>query len=247
MTSTPVQNKSKLSYSKKLLQQQSLLLDQSTEGTEVYENLKKRKIIILGAPGVGKSAIIMRFKDDIFKNEYLPTIQETYKKEYKFNNERVELELVDIDGQNEFTLFTSNKFSFGINAYILCYSVENTYSFNLISLINSKLSVLVGNTIPKILVANKSDLDNKRVISFQEGKVLSEKINASYIECSAKSGFNIQYLFHSTLVEINKFESNIDLSQFTCRLLLEFVMRNFNRIIMSIYIVTVLSIVSHIL
>lgn len=124
--------------------------------------VKKRKILVLGSPGVGKSAIIMRFKDDIFLDYYDPTIQSTYKKQLMFNNEFVELEIIDIDGQTEYTIFSHSKFSFGIHGYILSYSIENRQSFELLNIINSKLTTLVGRDIPKILVANKCDLVGRR-------------------------------------------------------------------------------------
>ena len=104
----------------------------------------------------------MRFKDDIFLDYYDPTIQMTHKKILPFNNENIELEIVDFDGQTEYTIFSFSKFSFGIHGYILSYSIENKQSFDLIKIIYSKLITLVGKDIPKILIANKSDLMSKR-------------------------------------------------------------------------------------
>jgi len=93
---------------------------------------------------------------------YDPTIQTKLKKVLSFNNEAVELELIDIDGQTEYTIFSFSKFSFGIHGYILTYSIESRQSFDLIKIIFSKLSSLVGRDIPKILIANKCDLSSKR-------------------------------------------------------------------------------------
>lgn len=188
--------------------------------------VKKKKILVLGSPGVGKSAVIMRFKDDIFLNDYIPTLQETYRKEFTFHNEKVELEINDLDGQNELTLFSSNKY--GNNAgYILVYSVEDRYSFKMIQTINSKLNTLVGDKVPKILVGNKVDLDNRR-ISTEEGQLLANSINAFFLESSARNGTNIQFIFNSILVEINKRESNIDLKNFSCSGLIRYVQLNIN-------------------
>lgn len=206
--------------------------------------IKRKKVLVLGAPGVGKSAVIMRFKDDIFKPDYVPTLQETYKKEFIFNNEHVELEIIDLDGQNEFTLFSGNKFSYGISGYIMCYSVENRYSFQMIKSINSKLESLVGDSTPKILIGNKADLSNKRVIGSDEGKNLAKEINATFLECSARSGLNIQLVFYSALVEINKMESNIDLKAFSCAWLIKHVLRNLNTNTVINYIFLILQIVS---
>ena len=55
----------------------------------------------------------MRFKDDIFLDYYDPTIQTSHKKILPFNNENIELEIVDFDGQTEYTIFSFSKFSFG--------------------------------------------------------------------------------------------------------------------------------------
>jgi Ras family protein len=202
---------------------------------EGRQTVKKRKVLVLGAPGVGKSAIIMRFKDDIFLDYYDPTIQMSYKKTLRFNNENIELELIDIDGQTEYTIFSYSKFSMGIHGYILSYSIENRQSFELLKIIHSKLVGLAGREIPKILVANKCDLFNKREISIEEGKALAKSINCPFIEVSAKSSDNINKMFHTMLVEIKKYENNVDFKGLTCRRLFEFFIRNENGLIKIFY------------
>jgi Ras family protein len=204
---------------------------------------KRRKILVLGSPGVGKSALIMRFKDDVFLDYYDPTIHSTIKKMLLFNNENVELEIIDIDGQTEYTIFSFSKFSFGIHGYILCYSIESRQSFDLIKVIHSKLVTIVGRDVPKVLVANKCDLMNRREIKQEEGKAYAKRINCSFIECSAKSNANINKAFHTMLVEINKFESNIDLKGLTCKRLIEFFVKKENLMIAIFYIMMSLNIV----
>jgi Ras family protein len=229
-----------------------------TESNDSYSNIKttlisipderrpnkRRKILVLGSPGVGKSAVIMRFKDDIFLDYYDPTIHSTIKKMLFFNNENVELEIIDIDGQTEYTIFSFSKFSFGIHGYILCYSIESRQSFELIKIINSKLVAMVGRDVPKVLIANKCDLTNRREISAEEGKVYAKKINCPFIECSAKSNMNINKVFHSMLVEINKFESNVDLKGLTCKKLIEVFVRKENMMIKLFYFLMILNIVN---
>ena len=39
------------------------------------------KLIVLGNGGVGKSAITLRFVQDIFEEEYVPTIEDAYRLE----------------------------------------------------------------------------------------------------------------------------------------------------------------------
>lgn len=221
--------------------------DESSSFDRNFITIKRKRVLMLGAPGVGKSAVVLRFKDDIFRSDYIPTLQESCKKEFMFNNERIELEIFDLEGQNEFTLFTMNKFAHNINGYILSFSVENMYSFKMIETINFKLNALVGDKIPKVLVANKSDLENKRIISYDQGKALAKEINAIYIECSARNGDNIQNLFYNILVEINKSESNIDIKNFACNWLIKHVLKNFVLHCILNYILLIIQIVRNIL
>lgn len=97
--------------------------------------------------------------DDMFSENYIPNLQTSFKSTKKIRNESVEIEIVDMEGQNEYTQIVNPKiFQIGIDGYILCYSIENQHSFKLITTINNKLSDLLGREMPKVLVANKSDL-----------------------------------------------------------------------------------------
>ena len=51
---------------------------------------------------------------------------------------------------------------------------------------------LKGNNFPIVLIGNKSDLEDKRMISKEEGQELSEKYNLPFFETSNKNGTNVQ-------------------------------------------------------
>jgi hypothetical protein len=57
-----------------------------------------------------------------------------------------------------------------------------------------------------------------------------------FIECSAKSSFNINRLFHKILVEINKYENNVDLRKLGCKKLFEFFIKNGTILLAIFYI-----------
>jgi hypothetical protein len=102
---------------------------------------------------------------------------------------------------------------------------------------------MVGRDVPKVLIANKCDLLNRREISVEEGKAFAKKINCPFLECSAKSNSNINKVFHTMLVEINKFESNIDLKGFACKKLNEFFVKKETILLKIFYVLILVNIV----
>ena len=186
----------------------------------------KRKILLLGGQGVGKTALIKRFKNNLFLDDYEPTIQITTKKVISLNNEYIDLEIVDLEGQTEYTIFSPNKFSFGYNGYMLVYDVTQEKSFELIKNIYDKIEYLSGKT-SKILIGAKSDnnLDSsnsEREVSTKEGEEFAEKIHCPFIEISSKDNKNIEEAFRKLLIEINKTESGVNLKSLKFRQLFQF-------------------------
>ena len=49
--------------------------------------------------------------------------------------------------------------------------------------------------VKKILVANKTDLPEERKISTERGEKLAKKYGMPFLECSAKSGSNVEDIF----------------------------------------------------
>lgn len=54
----------------------------------------------------------------------------------------------------------------------------------------------------KMLVANKVDMP--RAVPEEEGRAAAEHFNMPYFECSAKTGSNVEHMFHSAAAEIVK-------------------------------------------
>jgi len=58
--------------------------------------------------------------------------------------------------------------------------------------------------VPMVLVGNKCDLQDQRVISRDQGEGLSKKFNCAFIEASAKSKINVENVFFDLVRQINK-------------------------------------------
>ena len=59
-----------------------------------------------------------------------------------------------------------------------------------------------------ILVGNKSDMDQQRQVTYEQGKEYAEKMNLLYFETSAKSGLNIKTLFNELAKKITGIETD---------------------------------------
>ena len=59
-----------------------------------------------------------------------------------------------------------------------------------------------GNMAKIIIVGNKADLKDNREVSISLGEEFAERINAEFMEVSAKSDMNIQNILHSIIASL---------------------------------------------
>lgn len=187
--------------------------------SETMRSLKRRKVLLLGGANVGKTALMTRFIDKVFLDYYEPTLQSSQKKTISFHKESTELEIIDIDGCSEYTIFSYNKFARGLHGYLLIYNITNKSSFELIKVINEKLNSLVGSNVPKILIGTHSDLKDREV-EYIDGKMLAKHIGCPFIEVSSKedecSNNQIKKAFIMLILEINKKDNNFNEDSINC-------------------------------
>jgi len=86
--------------------------------------------------------------------------------------------------------------------FVLAYSIIAQSTFNDIPELRDQI-VRVKDTenIPTILVGNKCDLADQRVITTEQGEALATKFNSKFIEASAKTKINVDVIFQ-TLVQL---------------------------------------------
>ena len=191
---------------------------------EIIKDIKAKndyfaKIEIVGDLEVGKSSILRRLIHNDFQEEYSPT--EGYKFNpylIKINNSILKLQIWDMCGKENYRPFLLNLYRNALVG-ILVYSVCSRESFNNLEnwVISLKKYALPGSVI--ILLGNKCDDNEKREVTYEEGKLFCEKNNLKFFqEVSAKNGFSspnfIEYiakLIYKEHIE-NKNESNQSLN-----------------------------------
>lgn len=90
------------------------------------------------------------------------------------------------------------------NCFVVMFSLIDASTFNdLPDLLEQIAKVCDSNLedIAIILVGNKADLNNQRVIASQQGIILGKQINATYVETSTKLGLNCNFVFQEAIKE----------------------------------------------
>ncbi|KJE97215.1 Ras like enriched [Capsaspora owczarzaki ATCC 30864] len=147
----------------------------------------------------------MQFIEGQFSETYNPTIENTYQKPLSLRGGRDFLvEIVDTPGQDEFSIFPT-RYSVGIHGYVLVYSVTSRTSFEMLKIIREKLLNMTGtNSVPLVLVGNKTDLVGERVVTFEDGRELAAQWGCGFVESSAKRNNSVKEIFESLLEEVDK-------------------------------------------
>jgi len=166
--------------------------------------LREYKLVVLGSGGVGKSALTVQFVQGIFVEKYDPTIEDSYRKQIEIDGGQCMLEILDTAGTEQFTAMRDLYMKNG-QGFVLVYSIIAQSTFNdLPDLREQILRVKDKDEVPMVLVGNKCDLNDQRVISTEQGTDLAKKFGCAFLEASAKTRVNVEQIFHDLIRQINK-------------------------------------------
>ena len=154
------------------------------------------KILLIGNSNVGKSSLFLRFVDEIWKENFVPTIGVDFKiKSIKIDNKTIKLQIWDTAGQERFKSILSSYYK-GANGILLLYDITNINSFKSLSNWLIDIEKNSSKNVKKILIGNKCDLNELRKIPMNKGKEFADTYNMKFIETSAKNNVNINECFN---------------------------------------------------
>ncbi|KAJ3218204.1 DNA-binding transcription factor rap1 [Clydaea vesicula] len=183
--------------------------------------MREYKLVVLGSGGVGKSALTVQFVQSIFVEKYDPTIEDSYRKQVDIDGQQSMLEILDTAGTEQFTAMRDLYMKNG-QGFVLAYSITSQATFNdLVELREQILRVKDMDKVPMVLVGNKCDLEDDRVVSKDQGQTLSQKWDCTFLETSARKKVNIDEVFFDLVRQINK-----SMPEKVCSSLTEFLLKN---------------------
>jgi len=146
---------------------------------------------------------LLRFTDDQFDPEMAATIGVDFKvKVMNQQGNRVKLAIWDTAGQERFRTLTPSYYR-GAQGAILVYDVTSRESFSKVEDWLTELETYSTNhDCIKMLVGNKCDMEQDRMVTREEGQKCARKYQMMFIEASAKTKEGVQCAFEELVEKV---------------------------------------------
>ena len=172
---------------------------------DVSYQVNRQKIIFTGDIYVGKTSIINVLMGQKFNNDYEASIGvDFFSKTIKYKGKIIKLQIWDSVGQEKFRSLIPNYIR-GSSLVFIVYDISNKKSFNNVNSWVNFVNNIENSNI--VIVGNKIDLENKREVTYEEGKKYCEENNFDFFEVSAKNDINLNNMLFSSVASLPFFNS----------------------------------------
>ena len=149
------------------------------------------KLLLLGDISVGKSSFIYRFIYDKFNPVEMPSSKlDLQSSDIIVSKNKIRVQLWDTVGQEKFRSITQSLIS-KMQGIVIMFDLTNKETYDniktWIELIREQ-----SKKLPIIIIGNKCDLEEERIIQKEEAKGYYKKQKLKYVETSCKNGTNIK-------------------------------------------------------
>ncbi|OMJ95694.1 hypothetical protein SteCoe_753 [Stentor coeruleus] len=171
------------------------------------KSVENFKIILLGSQAVGKTSLLEKYVKNTFTIKYKATIGVDFlSKCIDLDNTKYSLQIWDTAGQEAFQSLSTH-FYRGSDACVIVFDITSSKTFDSVSNWIDEIQFHIGydRKIPMLVIGNKLDLNEKRVVNSQKAKQWCEEHGIMYYECSAMTGQNIEEAFINLVKAIDVF------------------------------------------
>ena len=153
------------------------------------------KMILIGDSSVGKSNILLKYLKDQFDPNSRATVGVEFgTKNITLNNKKIKIQIWDTAGQERYRSITSAYYKGAKGAFIV-YDITRKTTFENIDKWIADLKTNGDSNISIVLIGNKSDLEEKREVTKEEGLKKSQDCKTAFMETSALNGDNVHKAF----------------------------------------------------
>ena len=159
------------------------------------------KLLLIGNAYVGKTLIVQKFIDNAFSKSTVSTIgMDLQSKVIEINGKKVKYLLWDTAGEERMKTMTYSYYR-GCHVILVVFDVTERKSFQNVTTWVECIDKFAKSNVLRILVGNKTDLEDKRIISKEEGKSLAEQNGLKYYEISALKITGLHEMFEDIAKE----------------------------------------------
>ena len=164
------------------------------------------KVVLLGHSTVGKTCIATRYVRGTFLQSTISTVGASYlTKSFTLGQDQFDFNIWDTAGQELYRSLTPMYYRNAHAAFVV-FDITNRASFVAAEKWIDELREGNDNVFI-ILLGNKIDLADQRVVDEKEGAQLANKYGIQYIETSACTGVGIDKAFQTIIMQIKNNDS----------------------------------------
>jgi len=155
----------------------------------------KRKVNLLGEPGVGKTSLILRFVKSVYGDEYLKTVgTNVYSKKVSVIDSEMKLIIHDVMGDSGFQSVREIAFKESTGAIAVADCTRKDTLYKLVDDWLPKYRKSAFDNAPILLALNKTDLEEQEITRDEIENNLFHHFDNIFFT-SAKTGENVEDMF----------------------------------------------------
>ena len=156
------------------------------------------KICLLGNGNVGKTSLVYRYIENRFSRDFKSTLGVNLLKknivlENEFEGKSASIQIWDLGGQQAYRKLRKLYLE-GSQGALIVFDVTDKQSFDDLEEWIQSLVEIRGNEVPMIIIGNKIDLVESRVVAEEVARKYAAKYNAEILFTSAATGEKVEVL-----------------------------------------------------
>ncbi len=160
------------------------------------------KIVLIGDSSVGKTNIMNKYLKNEFREDSKATVGVEFgSKQFIIDNHKVKAQIWDTAGQERYRAITNAYYKGSKGAFIV-YDITRKETFESVDKWVNDLTMACDKNLTTILIGNKSDLEDQRQITKEQGEEKAKSFQLAFLEMSALSGENLEKGFNMLISEV---------------------------------------------
>lgn len=178
------------------------------------------KIVVCGDSGVGKTNLLLRYLKNYFESDSKATIGvDFFSKDITIDKQKVNVQFFDTAGQEKYRSISATYFK-NSDGVVLVYDMTDRTNFGNLHTWIREVREYASSDVEILLVGNKSDLEEQRQISNDEGQTFARDNQMFFMETSALTNSDMcvqrafEWLINKICVRLREKKSEIENHEF---------------------------------